>query len=264
MHGIGNDFVVLDGIRDPIPSLLPELAESMCDRRYGVGGDGLIVFDRGETAPFRMRMWNPDGSEGGMCGNGTRCMMVLAERHHHATGSFEMEVADRITRVERVSRDRIRVDMGIAGLTREAIGMIGEPHDRVVKQPIGGYLGTASAFGNPHLVIFVEDVEAVDLGAEGKRLEHEPSFPNRTNVHFAQLERPNLLIQRTWERGAGATLACGSGACAVAVASRLEGLTDSDVTIRLPGGTLSIEIDDAYRVWMTGDATHVFDAIWPT
>src|SRR5688572_26001552 len=225
MHGIGNDFVMVDTIRDGgLDGDLVQLSRKVNDRRFGVGGDGLILVEKGDAAPFRMRMFNPDGSESEMCGNGIRCFAKLLRDHGHTQEpSVPVDTGAGRLVVELMTDGRVRVDMGTARLTRGEIPMTGPAGEQFVNQPIDGYIGTAVSMGNPHVVIFVDDVQSIDLAAEGKRLEHHPDFPNRTNVHFAQVTGEGRILQRTWERGAGATLACGTGACATGVAAFLTG-----------------------------------------
>ncbi|HEY0868250.1 MAG TPA: diaminopimelate epimerase [Fimbriimonas sp.] len=265
MHGIGNDFVMVDALQTVVlPDDLAELARKMNDRRFGIGGDGLILLEKGARAPFRMRMFNPDGSESEMCGNGIRCFARLLRDHGHTSeDSIPVETGAGTLTVELQSDGRVRVDMGIARLTRGEIGMTGDADERFVEAQVDEMLhGTAVSMGNPHLVIFVADASKVDLDVVGPRLEHHPLFPKRTNVHFVQVVDRQTLIQRTWERGAGITLACGTGACACAVAAVETGRADRNVLIHLPGGDLEIEYQEDGRVFMTGPAETVFSGVW--
>lgn len=264
MHGIGNDFVMVDTLRDGLPHAdLRELAVKVNDRRFGIGGDGLILLERGESSPFRMRMFNPDGSESEMCGNGIRCFAKLLREHGHTSDSrIPVDTGAGRLLLDLLGDGRVCVDMGKARLTRAEIPMTGPPNETFIDQPIGGYLGTAVSMGNPHLVIFVDDVAEVDLASEGSRLEHDEHFPNRTNVHFVQVLGEGLLQQRTWERGAGATLACGTGACATAVAAFLTKRAPRKSIVRLPGGTLEIEYREDGGVLMTGPAATVYEGEW--
>jgi len=262
MQGIGNDFVMVDALREAsLPDDLPAFARLVSDRRFGVGGDGLILLERGEQAPFRMRMFNPDGSESEMCGNGVRCFARLLHDHGHATDPVvPVETGAGVLQLEVRPDRRVRVDMGPARLRRGEIGMTGPENQAFVDREVGeGFRGTAVSMGNPHLVIFVDDVAKIDLEHIGPVLERHPLFPNRTNVHFVQVVDRGHLIQRTWERGAGATMACGTGACASAVAAMLTDRADRTVEVRLPGGTLEIEIAADGRVFMTGPAETVFE-----
>lgn len=262
LHGIGNDFVFIDLVGKEDSSDRPALARLLCDRHKGVGADGLIIVERAERAPFRMTMFNPDGSNGGMCGNGVRCAARLLFDHGHiGLEPFNLEVEERIVNVEPIRPDWINVDMGTALLTRGEIGMLGDPAEQFVDAELTGttYRATAVSMGNPHVVIFVDDLESVDVHKLGPALEHHPLFPFRTNAHFVQRLSETRLRMKIWERGAGATLACGSGACAVGVAGYLTGRTGRQVTIELPGGELEIEYREDGRVLMTGPAEHVFD-----
>lgn len=262
MQGIGNDFVMIDAIQEQgLPLDLAGFAQKVNDRRFGIGGDGLILLEKGDEAPFRMRMFNPDGSESEMCGNGIRCFARLLQDHEHLTeDSVDVETGAGTLNLKLVGDNRVRVDMGTARLTRGEIGMTGPSGDQFVNQPVGeGYLGTAVSMGNPHLVIFVDDASKIDLTEIGPKLEHHPEFPKRVNVHFIQVVDRSHLIQRTWERGAGITLACGTGACASAVAAFVTGRADRSVEIQLPGGKLEIEYLEDGRVLMTGPAETVFE-----
>lgn len=258
MQGLGNDFVVLDALRDGPPEDPAAFARLACDRRLGVGGDGLLLLEQGDAAPFRMRMWNPDSSESEMCGNGLRCAAALLRERGHAEGAVEIETGAGVLRAAFVGDD-VTVDMGVARLTRGEIGMAGPPDETFVEADLDGRTATAVSMGNPHLVLFVPDADEVDLAAEGTRLEHHPLFPRRTNVHFVQVLGPDEARVRVWERGAGATLACGTGACAVAVAGVETGRLARRATIRLPGGPLTIEVGEDRRVTMTGPARVVFE-----
>lgn len=264
MHGIGNDFVMLDTLRDGSPSGdLAELSRRLCDRRFGIGGDGLILVERAEEAPFRMRMFNPDGSESEMCGNGIRCFArLLADRGYAGEGAVPVVTGAGVLTVEILADGQVRVDMGPYRLKRGEIGITGNPDEEFREQPVGGYVGTAVSMGNPHLVIYRDDASKIDLEFEGPKLEHDRLFPRRINVHFAQVESRTQLVQRTWERGAGVTLACGTGACAVAVAGFLTGRSERKVAVRLPGGSLEIDVREDGRVLMTGPAVTVFEGTW--
>jgi diaminopimelate epimerase len=264
MHGIGNDFVMVDTLRDGYPAEdLTALSREVNNRRFGIGGDGLILLEKGDTAPFRMRMWNPDGSESEMCGNGIRCFAKLLRDHNH-TSERQVPVdtgAGRLV-VELLDDGRVRVDMGLARLTRGEIPMTGAADETFIDQAVDSYIGTAVSMGNPHLVIFVDDVSEIDLPLEGANLEHHAMFPNRTNTHFVQVLGDGVLRQRTWERGAGATLACGTGACATGVAAFLTGRAPRRSQVQLPGGSLEIEYLEDGRVLMTGPAETVFEGVW--
>ena len=258
-QGLGNDFVVLDALRDPLPDDPALFARVACDRRRGVGGDGLLILQRGEEAPFRMRMWNPDGSESEMCGNGLRCAAaILLERGYASAEGVEIETGAGVLRAEFLD-GRVSVAMGVARLQRGEIGMLGPPEETFVEREIAGYVGSAVSMGNPHLVIFVPDLATVDLEREGRILENDPTFPARTNVHFVQIQSADEARVLVWERGAGATLACGTGACAVAVAGVETGRLGGRSTIHLPGGPLTIEVSPDLGVTMIGPAEIVFE-----
>jgi diaminopimelate epimerase len=263
MHGTGNDFVMVNGVKNDFPlALAQETARRLCDRRFGIGSDGLILATR-EGDGLRMRMWNPDGSESEMCGNGVRCFALFAVEEGLSDGPT-IQVSTGAGRLELTLLEggRVRVDMGTARLTRGAIGMTGEPDKTFIDQQIGTSFGpvrgTAVSMGNPHLVVFVDDVDSVPLSDWGPVLERHALFPQRTNAHFVQVLDRGSLRQRTWERGAGATLACGTGACASVVAANVNGLTDRHVKVGLPGGELEIEYREDGRVFMTGPAVTVF------
>jgi diaminopimelate epimerase len=266
MQGLGNDFILVDTLRDGIPeSDLSALSRTLNDRHFGVGGDGLILIEPSNDNALRMRMFNPDGSESEMCGNGIRCFARLVlDRGYREPGPIPVDTGAGRLVVNSTEDGRIRVDMGIARITRGEIGMTGPAEDSFIHQPFEGRLATAVSMGNPHVVVFESDLDTVVLGAIGPQLEHSPLFPNRVNVHFAHVVDRTHVVQKTWERGAGETLACGTGACAVAVASWLNGHTDAKVNVKLPGGQLDIEIDADRRVWMTGPAVAVFEGVWPT
>jgi diaminopimelate epimerase len=259
MHGIGNDFVMVDGVHNKLAEEdYSSLARSICDRSTGVGADGLILLDK--PGPLQMRMWNPDGSESEMCGNGLRCFARFAAEHKYADTSFEVLTRAGTLHVELLPTE-VRAEMGQAKLLRDEIPVSGAPGTRFISEPIQGYKGTAVSMGNPHLVIFVSNVEVIDLATVGPDLENDPIFPNRTNVHFVQ-SFPEFLQMRSWERGAGVTLACGTGACAVAVAGYLNGVTGPRTSVHLPGGVLTVEISEDLKVTMTGPAETVFTGIW--
>jgi diaminopimelate epimerase len=258
MHGIGNDFVLYDEARDgQFTGNLVALATSICDRNHGVGADGLIVL---QTQPaLQMRMFNPDGSESEMCGNGLRAFARAAFDRGYATSDrFQVLTGAGALTVE-VLGDMVKVDMGVAKLTPHEIGMT-VTSEHFVNQSLGGnLLGTAVSMGNPHLVLFVPSLEKIDLALDGALLEKHPFFPHRTNVHFVTVLDRTHLRMKTWERGAGATLACGTGACSVAVASFLNQHSERSVEIELPGGNLQLEFLDSGHVLMTGSASYVFE-----
>ena len=281
MHGLGNDFLMVDCLDGSMPpeEMMPALTKRACARHFGVGGDGIILImedDEGD-ADYRMRMWNPDGSESEMCGNGIRCFakylydkgLIEARPISVATavGLQHIEVVGGQSR--NASSLQVRVDMGVPRLLRSQIPMAlheGNGGDgRVVDYPLDvageTFNITAVSMGNPHVVIFVDDVESVALKEIGLEIEHHHDFPQRTNVHFVQMMGPRKLWVRHWERGAGDTLACGTGACASVVAAVLNGLLPNDdrhAMTHLPGGDLNIEWAGNDHVYMTGPAKTVF------
>ena len=279
MHGLGNDFVLIDCLQDAPPpdEKLNHLSQEICDRHFGIGGDGLILILPDDQADYRMRMFNPDGSESEMCGNGIRCFgkylfdQGLVDAHAvsvaTAEGLQQIEIQEGAERG--AGPTMIRVDMGAPRLLRSQIPMVSSDNGndgQVIDEPLtaGGitYRITAVSMGNPHVVIFVDDVETVALKEIGFGIEHHEAFPQRTNVHFVQVLAPHKLWMRTWERGAGDTLACGSGACAVTVASALNGRlpgNDRRALVHLPGGDLDIEWATNNHIYMTGPATTVFE-----
>ena len=259
MQGIGNDFVVvadadLQG-QDPVA-----LSKLVCDRRTGVGADGLLVVG---SSPVSMTVYNPDGSVPEMCGNGLRCVARYAWDLGHSESDLDIVTGAGVLRTHRLPDGRIAIDMGAARLKRGEIGMTGPAEETFMEMElVSGLRGTAVSMGNPHLVILTEDLAAVDLEFFGPRLENHPFFPDRVNVHYVQVESRRKLKMRTWERGAGITLACGTGACAVAVACHKLDLSEASVDVRLPGGPLHIDIDEKLNVRMTGEALPVFEGVW--
>ena len=199
-----------------------------------------------------------------MCGNGIRCFANLLRDHNHISKSeVNVETGAGILGLKLGENNEVSVDMGIARFTRSEIGMTGDPISEFIEQTLQGRVGTAVSMGNPHLVIFVEDVRAVVLEIEGPKLERDELFSKRTNVHFGQIIDRGHLIERTWERGAGATLACGTGACATGAAAVRTGRADAHMQIDLPGGTLKIDVSDHYEITMTGPAKTSFTGEWP-
>ncbi len=276
-QGLGNDFLLLDSRHGLAlsegggPSELdPGSIRRLCDRRFGVGADGVILaLPPREGGELRMRIFNADGSEPEMCGNGIRCLArFLADTDGDAPGrSWQIEtLAGRIV-PELQADGRIRVDMGAPFLQPEQvpttlpIGPQGLPQGELEVE--GFRLRVAAAgMGNPHVVIPVEDVAAVDLEGLGAALEVHPAFPARTNVHFVQALHPEHLVMRVWERGAGPTLACGTGACATLVACHLLGLSERRARLDLPGGSLEIDWDGGSgHLFMTGPAEAVFQGV---
>lgn len=256
MHGLGNDFVVVDERGAP-PRVTAALARAIADRHRGVGFDQLAVMSNSPTADLHLTFWNSDGTTAAACGNATRCIARLVMDQ---TGQSALTIT--------TERGTLRaVDAG-NGLTSVNMGQpqldwheipLSEQMDTLCL-PIDGS-PTATGMGNPHCTFFVDDAEAVDLAARGALIEHHPLFPQRTNVQFASLIGPDHLRMRVWERGVGVTLASGSSSCAVAVAAARRGLTGPTVTITLDGGDLAIDWRDD-GVWMTGATAYVFDGQW--
>ncbi|MHC5001674.1 MAG: diaminopimelate epimerase [Planctomycetota bacterium] len=289
MHGIGNDYVVIerrDGGRDD----LARLARRIADRHLGIGSDGLIVLGPprpGVEADVRMRMLNPDGSEAEMCGNGVRC----ACKHAHDSGlcrtrPMRVETGAGVLELDYELDDRSRVAMVSVDMGRPVLAasrlpvrwhddgpVVDAPLERLLGEPAPAALADAAdgaarvtcvSTGNPHAVIFCREIDDLPLGELGPWLERHPAFPSRVNVHFVRVDAPTAVTMRTWERGAGATLACGTGACAVCVAAVLTGRAEHQIEARLPGGSLRIRWDPATdRVVMTGPAEEVFTGQWP-
>jgi len=283
MHGLGNDYVYVDCFAQQLDGVdLPELARRMSDRHRGVGSDGLILICPSERADAAMVMYNADGSRAEMCGNGIRCLAKYVYEHGLARSDaksdaqgrrrltvetdagvleLDLRLADRVRRVESV-----RVDMGRPRFSPDQIPTTLDGStiaDRPVTIAGRQYRITCVSMGNPHAVIFVDDLDSVDLAREGRAIECAAIFPARTNVHFVRVDTRSQMTMLAWERGSGATLACGTGACAACVAASITGRTDRCVTVNLPGGALQIEFADDDRVYMTGPAEEVFCGDWP-
>jgi diaminopimelate epimerase len=265
MHGAGNDFVVLDGIRDALPPIAP-IAAQLCDRHFGIGADQLLVVRPSQAADFRMEIWNADGSQVEMCANGIRCFYkYLWDTGHTHAREIRVETLSGVVRPRWAGPDLVTVDMGRPVLAPAKIPTrLGSGDGPVLDVPLevpGERLRVSSvSMGNPHAVVNVADPDTAPIERLGPAIEHHEAFPNRVNVEFITVVSRTLLRQRTWERGTGETLACGSGACAAAVVSILRGVTDRRVRVELRGGSLEIAwpADDAH-VEMTGPAAHVFE-----
>jgi len=287
MHGLGNDYVYVDCFREPLPDDPAETARQISDRHFGVGGDGLILICPSDVADARMRMFNADGSESEMCGNGIRCVAKYVYDHGICqqptlkieTGagvlSLDLEVVDGLV-------ERVRVDMGRPILEAAKIPTatrLADKQGRVVDVPLDEHVQitidddwrsecaldarlTCVSMGNPHVTLFCGDVAAVPLTAVGPVLEHHEIFPKRINVHFVEVHSPGEVTMRTWERGSGITLACGTGASAVCVSGALTGRTGRRILAHLPGGDLELEWAENDHVYMTGPATEVFSGDW--
>ena len=268
MQATGNDFILIEvgeAERD-----WPPLARAMCNRHFGVGSDGLILVIPSKVAELGMRMFNPDGSESEACGNGLRCLTryALEKGLAGASGEFRVETLGG-TRKAKAIEQGIQVDMGIPHLKPDEIPMQAEEElDIIIDYPVTvdgeKLLLTCLSMGNPHAVLFVQgEVNEFPLATIGPQVENHPVFPNRVNFEIANVLGRNEVRARVWERGAGETLSCGSGACAVAVASRLHGHVDSHVDIILPGGVLAVDWDGAGEVMLSGPAELVFWGEWP-
>jgi len=272
MHGAGNDFVVLDAIREQLPNDLAALARRMGDRHFGVGADQLLVLrkPRSKAADFRMDIYNPDGTQVEMCANGIRAFFKYLRDHGHTSADeLGVETLSGVVRPRFSGPDRITVDMGLPVLAPAKIPTtLANGDGPVLDVPLdlaGEELRVSCVpMGNPHAVVFVDDPETAPVERWGPLVEQHPAFPNRVNVEFVLVRERSRIEQRTWERGTGETLACGSGACAVAVVSMLRGVVDRRVTIALRGGELEIEwpARDSH-VWMTGPAAEVFSGSFP-
>ena len=281
MQGAGNDYIFIDA-RDESLALTdwPALSQAMSDRHFGVGGDGIILFLSSRTADLRMRMFNADGSEGEMCGNGIRCFVKHAvDKGMVATGPapVRVETLSGIRAIEPVLEGdtvvRARVAMGEPHLTpaEVPVELPDEGGQRVAGAVLDYPLEMGDArlklsfvsMGNPHAVAFLEDpVDEYPLHVVGPRVERHPMFPNRVNFEIVNLAGDGRLTARVWERGSGETMACGTGACAIGVASRLLGHTGDVVDITLPGGTLNVSWDGRGQVYLEGDAVEVFQGEW--
>ncbi len=267
MHGAGNDYVYVDGFSENIADPV-ELARAVSDRHFGIGGDGLILILPSERADVRMRIFNADGSEAEMCGNGLRCVAKYAHDHGLVQGrSLTVETGAGLLPVEMFINaagwvDRVRVNMGRPRLTRAEIPMTGSADERVIDFRLTvldrTFRISCVSMGNPHCVIFVDDVNTFPVATFGPIIENHPLFPRRTNVEFVEVLSAQEVRQRTWERGAGETLACGTGASAVTVAGLLTGRTGKQLLNHLAGGDLEMAWDGAGEVFMTGPAVEVF------
>ncbi len=281
MHGIGNDYVYVDLFKEKVPDPAA-LAIAVSDRHFGIGADGLILIGPSRrpskasategAGDVSMRVFNADGSEAQMCGNGIRCVAKYAYEHKLAKSEEVRVETPAGVKSVRVSVEngrvtRARVDMGEPRLLRKDIPMTGPADeqclDAVLQVGRAQFLATCVSMGNPHCVIFVPEAQAVALEQLGPAIERHEAFPERTNVHFAQVVRPDEAIMRTWERGSGVTLACGTGASAVCVAGQLTGRTGRKLLVHLPGGDLDLEFSADNHVFMAGPATEVFTGEWP-
>lgn len=272
LHGCGNDYVYVDCITNPLPHDPPGLSRAISDRHFGVGGDGLILICPSDKADARMRMFNADGSEAEMCGNGVRCVAKYVHDHGLVrkptltieTGrgvlTLELETSGGTVR-------QVRVDMGEPILEAAKIPTTlpgNPPQDAPLTVGDKSWRVTCVSMGNPHCITFVDEITDVQVLGVGPQVERHPAFPRKTNVEFVQVVKPDEVRLRVWERGSGETLACGTGACAVAVAGVLTGRTQRRLTAHLPGGDLQLHWSEKdNHVYMTGPAVEVFSGDWP-
>ena len=270
MQGLGNDYVYVNGFEERIenPS---EMAVKVSNRNFGVGSDGLILINPSEKADFEMEMYNADGSRGEMCGNGIRCVAKyvyeygLTDKTH-----ISVETLGGIKYLDLTVEDGkvllVRVDMGSPILTPAQIPVIADEAEAVAVPILVDeteYQMTCVSMGNPHAVVFMDDIEHLEIEKIGPKFEHHERFPNRVNTEFVKVLDRQTASMRVWERGSGETLACGTGACAVAVACILGGYTENKVTVKLLGGDLLIEwYREQNKIYMTGPAAVVFDGVW--
>ena len=269
MEGAGNDYVYLDLLKDSYDVDFSDLSKKIADRHFGVGGDGLVLIMESLEADYRMRMFNADGSEAEMCGNAIRCAgKYLYDRAYLDNREFSIETLAGIKNLSIFETDedgkavKLRVGMGEPVLKGRDIPVQFDM-EPVIGVMVRGYEGTAVSMGNPHFVIFVEKISDNHVLIDGPLLEKAPEFLNRINVEFVSVIDRDNIEMRVWERGSGETLACGTGACASAVASVLNDKTSREINVKLLGGTLRIEWDETSNtVYMTGPATEVFSGTY--
>lgn len=266
-HGLGNDFILIDNRAANEPVITPEQAIQLCDRHFGIGADGVIFALPGQDGTdYTMRIYNSDGSEPEMCGNGIRCLAQFLSYLEGADAKpeYRLHTLAGVMILKLSENGKVTVDMGLPQLIASQIPTtLADADQKVINRPleVAGKLWdvTCVSMGNPHCITFVEDVSAIPLETIGPEFEHHPVFPKRTNTEFIQVVRSDYLKMRVWERGAGVTLACGTGACASVVAGVLTGKSDRLCTVELPGGCLEIEWSEQdQHVYMTGPAERVF------
>ena len=269
MHGLGNDYVCINCFRERVEDP-PGFARALCDRHYGIGADGLILICPSKVSDFKMEIYNSDGSVAGMCGNGIRCLGKYVY-DYGLTGkeTLSIETKSGIRNMHLHIQDGkacgAMVDMGVPRLNAHSIPILSEK-DLVINDPIEvqekNYRMTGISMGNPHAVIFSEEINGISLEETGRELEFHPRFPERANIEFCHVTARNRMEIRVWERGVGETLACGTGACAAVVASVLNDLTDEEVIVKLLGGELSVRWDrKVNHVFLEGPAVKVFDGV---
>lgn len=265
-HGLGNDFILIDNRHSAEPILTSEQAVKWCDRNFGVGADGVIFLLTEANGEHRMRIFNSDGSEPEMCGNGIRCLAKFMQDLNIPTtdSKYQIQTGAGLIVPQMDVDGQVTVDMGKPFLTAAEIPTTLRDSDhKVINVPleVGGntWNVTTVSMGNPHCMTFVDDVDTIPLAEIGVLFEHHPVFPKRTNTEFVEVVNRGYVKMRVWERGAGATLACGTGACATVVAGVLNALCDRTCTVNLPGGDLKIQwSEESDRILMTGPATLVF------
>ena len=269
MHGLGNDYVCINCFRESV-EYPPGFARALCDRHYGIGADGLILICPSKVSDFKMEIYNSDGSVAGMCGNGIRCLGKYVY-DYRLTGkeTLSIETKSGIRNMHLHIQDGkacgAMVDMGVPRLNAHSIPILSEK-DLVINDPIEvqkkNYRMTGISMGNPHAVIFSEEINGISLEETGRELEFHPRFPERANIEFCHVTARDRMEIRVWERGVGETLACGTGACAAVVASVLNDLTDEEVIVKLLGGELSVRWDrKVNHVFLEGPAVKVFDGV---
>jgi diaminopimelate epimerase len=267
MQGAGNDYVYVNCFAEQLEDPAA-VAVKVSNRNFGIGSDGLILIMPSDLADVKMRMFNSDGSESEMCGNGIRCVAKYAYDHGIVDKKeISAETGAGILTLQLFTGadgkvEKVRVNMGPPRLTRAEIPMLGNPQDKVISEPLNvlhsTFNITCASMGNPHCVIFVDDVEGFQVEKYGPLIENNEMFPRRTNVEFVQIISRTEVRQRTWERGAGETLACGTGSSAVTAACVLNGLTEKKILNHLSGGDLEMEWGDDGNIYMTGPAVEVF------
>ena len=269
MHGLGNDYVCINCFRERVEDP-PGFARALCDRHYGIGADGLILICPSKVSDFKMEIYNSDGSVAGMCGNGIRCLGKYVY-DYGLTGkeTLSIETKSGIRNMHLHIQDGkacgAMVDMGVPRLNAHSIPILSEK-DLVINDPIEvqkkNYRMTGISMGNPHAVIFSEEINGISLEETGRELEFHPRFPERANIEFCHVTARDRMEIRVWARGVGETLACGTGACAAVVASVLNDLTDEEVIVKLLGGELSVRWDrKVNHVFLEGPAVKVFDGV---
>lgn len=277
MHGIGNDYIYIDALKGELPDYfeeekVPELSRKISDRHFGVGSDGLILILPSDIADFRMRIFNADGSEAKMCGNGVRCVgKYVRDLGFTTKDKISVETNSGVKyldlKIGENGVESVIVDMGSPSFLRGEIPVCGEASEEMNDESLRAgdkeYKVTGVSMGNPHGVVYVEDVDGLDLEDIGPKLEKHSVWPDRANIEFVKVEHPGEIKIRVWERGSGETMACGTGACASAVASYRKGLTGNEVTVHLRGGDLKIKYDEKEnKVKMEGGAEFVAQGVF--